>query len=231
MGRSAKSGFRGRLVRVGLYVVLAVGAAAVICDRWVAFSASGRVFADAALVRPCETALVLGTKPVVEGGRSNQFFDTRMDAAAGLYRSGRVSHLIVSGDNHTAAYDEPSAMRGALMSRGVPDSAITLDYAGFRTLDSVVRAKSVFGQRRIVVVSQAFHCERAVFIAARYGIDAVGFAAPTPTGAGWVMTRAREIGARVRAVLDACVVGTRPHFDEPPEATWASGLRGIGQEN
>lgn len=128
-----------------------------------------------------------------------------------------MRHLIVSGDNHVAGYDEPSEMRNALLGAGVPASVITLDYAGFRTLDSVVRAKSVFGQSRFVVVSQGFHCERAVFIARRSGIDAVGFVAQSPAGTGGVMVRGREVLARTAAVLDVYVLGTRPRFDGPAE--------------
>lgn len=112
--------------------------------------------------------LVPGTKP---GG---PYFRNRIDAAVALYKSGKVKWLIVSGDNRYAAYNEPQAMQQALMKKGIPESAIYCDYAGFTTLDSVVRARDVFGQNRITLVSQKFQNLRAIYLARHYGIDAVG---------------------------------------------------------
>lgn len=196
----------------------AVGVGAIVgSEWWVVAAARGRVHAAATDVSACDVALVLGTNPLVDSVRRNLFFEYRMDAAAELFAGGKVRHLIVSGDNHTDEYDEPTAMREALVKRGVPESAITLDYAGFRTLDSVVRVRTVFGQERVVVVSQAFHCERAVFIARRHGIEAQGYVARMPGGAPGRMVRAREMLARTRAVLDVCVLNARPKFDGPAE--------------
>lgn len=202
---------------VGFTLVIAAVLAIVACDRWVASTARDRLFTAAADVPGCDVALVLGTSPLIDGERRNLFFEYRMDAAAGLFAAGRVRHLIVSGDNHTRAYDEPTAMRDALVQRGVPESAITLDYAGFRTLDSVVRAGTVFGQDRIVVVSQHFHCERAIFIADARGIDAVGYVARSPGGRAALKVRLREAAARTGAVVDTCVLSTAPRFAGPPE--------------
>ena len=202
-------------VLLALGVVLGLGVLA--CDRWVAASTHGRLFTAAANVPECDVALVLGTNPLVDGERRNLFFEYRMDAAAELFAAGRVRHFIVSGDNHTVEYDEPTAMRDALMQRGVLESAITLDYAGFRTLDSVVRADAVFGQDRIVVVSQQFHCERAIFIAKDRGIDAVGYIARAPGGKAALKVRVREAAARAAAVLDTCVLNRSPRFSGPYE--------------
>jgi SanA protein len=125
--------------------------------------------------------------------------------------------VIVSGDNSTQYYDEASAMKKALVENGVPDSVITLDYAGFRTLDSVVRCKWVFGQSDIILVSQEFQNERALFIAEHFGINAVGFnAQDVPEGYG-LKTSIREYFARVKAVLDIYVLKTQPKFPGPPE--------------
>jgi SanA protein len=195
--------------------VIAVGA--VVCDRIVASAGSGRLHAKAEDVPCTDVALVLGTNPRVSGGRDNLFFKYRIEAAAELFHAGRVRHLIVSGDNHVSTYDEPSEMRDALVAAGVPGESITLDYAGFRTLDSVVRAREVFGQSRIVVVSQAFHCERALFIAAQNGIEAAGFVARGPVGADGLRVRAREVLARCAAVIDTVVLGRKPRFSGPPE--------------
>lgn len=174
------------------------------------------MYFDAASTPERDVALVLGTSPTTNG-RKNLFFVARMEAASELYRLGKVRHIIVSGDNRRAEYDEPTAMREALIASGVPDAAITRDYAGFRTLDSVVRARDVFGQSRVTIVSQEFHDARAIFIAQDHGIDAIGLAASDVAGARGFVVRARETLARTLAVLDTKVLGTRPHFPGPPE--------------
>jgi SanA protein len=124
--------------------------------------------------------------------------------------------LIVSGDNGSKQYDEPTAMKEDLVRRGVPPDAIYCDYAGFRTLDSIVRAERVFGQRRFMVVSQRFHNERAVFLARRHGLDAEAFDAGDVTGGSGWMTHLREYLARVQAVLDVTLLRTKPRFEGPP---------------
>jgi SanA protein len=160
-------------------------------------------------------ALVLGCSPKI-GGSPNLFFKFRIDAAVALHRAGRVKAFIVSGDNGTKDYDEPTVMKEALVARGVPESAIYCDYAGFRTLDSVVRAQSIFGQSRFIIVSQHFHNERAIFLARRRGLDAVGFDAADVSRSMAPMTYLREYLARVQAVLDVTLLQTRPKFDGPP---------------
>ena len=99
----------------------------------------------------------------------------RIDACERLYKAGKVSKILVSGDNHSKDYDEPSCMKQALMERGIPESDIVLDYAGFRTLDSVVRCKKVFGQERVTIISQGYHNTRAIYLAKCSGIDAIGY--------------------------------------------------------
>lgn len=105
---------------------------------------------------------------------NNVFFSTRIEAAKTLYERGKIKHILVSGDNSTAAYNEPESMRKALLKAGIPKEDITLDYAGFRTLDSVVRANVIFGQENgFTIISQPFHVERALFLARANGIDAI----------------------------------------------------------
>lgn len=171
-----------------------------------------RVFDDAAAVPASRVGLVLGCAERLADGRPNLFFTLRIRAAAELYAAGKVEYLLVSGDNGTKSYDEPTAMKAALVRAGVPDDRVVLDFAGFRTLDSVVRAREVFGQTRITIVSQRFHNERAVYLARRHGIAAYGYNAPDVGGAGGAAVRAREVLARVKAVLDVRVLGTRPRF-------------------
>lgn len=188
------------------------------CEWWVRNVAAAECFEQVADVPQAPVALVLGCSETLPDGRNNLYFGRRMDAAAELFHSGKIERLIVSGDNHTVEYDEPTAMKAALVERGVPEERIHCDYAGFRTLDSVVRAELVFGQRSFVIVSQRFHAERAVFLARSRGLEAWGFCATAVGGGAGLRMRARETVARTAAVLDAHVFGTQPKFlGEPVE--------------
>ncbi len=158
------------------------------------------------------TGLLLGCAQYLSDGRENLFFRYRMEAALRLFRENKIDYLIVSGDNSTIEYDEPTAMKNWLVARGVPAEYIYCDYAGFRTLDSVVRAREIFEQSQLVIISQPFHNQRAVFIARKMGIDAVGFnAAAVQSGAAF-KTHFREQFARVKTLLDVYVLGTPPKY-------------------
>ena len=157
-------------------------------------------------------ALILGTSKYTARGNTNLFFKHRITAAADLYLLGKVKHIIVSGDNRKANYNEPRQMLKALIALGVPSEAITLDFAGFRTLDSVVRCKKIFGQNEIIIISQRFHLERALFIANKYDINAVGFAAQDPSKKYGFKTRFREIFAKTKAVIDLYIIHKKPKF-------------------
>ncbi len=138
-----------------------------------------------------------------------------MNAAFELWKNGKADYLLVSGDNHTASYDEPTQMMNALVRRGVPEIAIVRDFAGFRTLDSVVRAHRVFGERRFCIVSQKDHLMRAIYIAKQHGIEALGYAAKDVTLREGLRTKVREAFARLQAVLDVGVLSREPHFLGP----------------
>lgn len=214
-GRAAGRRIRRRVRWLGLAVLaagLSVPASAVLIRR----AADGRVYDDVTAVPARRVALVLGCARTLGNGRTNLFFRHRVRAAAGLYHAGRAEFIIVSGDNHRAGYDEPGDMKQDLVALGVPAERIYCDYAGFRTLDSVVRARTVFGQTQITVVSQAFHNERALFIARHHGVDAIGFNAPGVGRRYSFTTLCREQFARVKTVLDVFVLRTPPKFGGPP---------------
>lgn len=180
---------------------------------WVSLSTRNQVHHALADLPKARAALLLGTAPYAKSGGYNQFFKTRIEAAAALYNSGKVERLIVSGDNRTKRYNEPREMYRALVKAGVPDSVIVMDFAGFRTFDSVVRAQKVFGQQSFIVISQRFHVERAVFIANAKGSTAHGFVADDPASfAAMVRIQLREVLARGMTVLDCYILGTEPHF-------------------
>src|SRR4051812_44765415 len=121
-------------------------------SAWVLWGAKGRTYSAVSKIPENEVGLVLGTSPTL-GTWQNPYFEGRMDAAAKLYHAGKVRHLLLSGDNGTRGYDEPTAMKDALISRGIPESALHLDYAGFRTLDSMARAQAVFGVRELTIIT------------------------------------------------------------------------------
>jgi SanA protein len=182
------------------------------CRTSVIGAGEGRIMENAAEVPKCEVALVLGCSRLLSGKWENRYFNYRIDAVTELYEAGRVEHILVSGDNSRTEYDEPSDMKAALMERGIPEDRIHCDYAGFRTLDSVVRAKEVFKQDRIVIVSQEFHVQRALYLAQQKGIEAYGYPARDVEGEGGRKTKLREELARVKAVLDVKFLGTDPKF-------------------
>jgi SanA protein len=178
-------------------------------------AAAGRVYSDVNLVPHRRVGLVLGCSEHLGGGYINPFFTTRIQAAADLFRAGKVDYLVVSGDNHRKGYDEPTDMKCALMRAGIPANRIQCDYAGFRTLDSVVRAKAVFGQNQITVISQDFHARRAIFLAHHHDVDAIAFAAPDIDPYSSFTTRCREQLSKVNAVLDIYLFHRHPKFLGP----------------
>jgi len=187
-------------------------------DRACARAAQGRVFQSVADVPERQIGLVLGTSRETRHGKPNLHFKQRIEAAAALFRAGKVKHLLVSGDNHIASYSEPDDMRDALVAAGVPASAITCDYAGFHTLDSIVRAKEIFGVPRCTIITENFHCPRALWIASQHSLDAIAFAAPDVRLKSWsIRADAREQLARAWCTVDACVLHRGPKFLGPKE--------------
>ena len=160
--------------------------------------------------------VVLGCRKTFSNGLSNLYFTRRIVAAAELYKAGKVDCLIVSGDNHVKTYDEASDMKSSLVEAGVPEAQIVCDYAGFRTLDTVVRAKKVFGLDSFVVISQPDHVRRAVFTARGFGCDAYGYAAQDVNGRYSIKTTIREQLAKIAAVLDV-ILRRSPKFLGPRE--------------
>jgi len=202
------------LVIVGLLAMMAFIA---VCQWLVLRAGNGRLYDNVANTPQRDIGLLLGTSDKQGNGNSNPFFENRIAAAAALYQADKIRHILVSGDNSRKDYDEPAMMLRALVVAGVPKTAITLDYAGFRTLDSVVRAKEVFGLTQFTIISQRFHDQRSLMIARHYGIDAIGFCAGDIALRYGLKTQIREAFARVKAVLDLYVLNTQPKFLGPKE--------------
>ena len=178
---------------------------------WVIKSTEDKVFSDYKELPINEVGLVLGTSNKLTNGSPNPFFENRIKTAAALYHEKKVSHFILSGDNRTRYYNEPIEMKKALVKLGVPASAITLDYAGLRTLDSIVRSKEIFGQDKITIITQPFHCYRAIFISNYYNMDAVAVVASEPAQEDKFNVYFREYFARTKAILDLYILKTAPH--------------------
>ncbi|MBL4625208.1 MAG: YdcF family protein [Flavobacteriales bacterium] len=183
-----------------------------LCNIWIVSSTEDKLFSAIKSIPKNDVGLVLGASLKTRRGNINLYFKYRMEAAAKLYHAGKIKHILVSGDNHHKSYDESTDMKEYLVKLGVPAAKITLDYAGFRTLDSVVRSNKVFGQKSITIISQEFHNQRAVFIATKNGIDAVGFNAKSVPHRYGKKTVIREYIAKFKAVLDIYVLWKQPKF-------------------
>ncbi len=192
-------------MRLILFALFGLGALAlaVVLLAWVAERrldqrAEERSFGDVARLPNVDVALVLGTAPIGPEGGPNVYFVHRLDAAAALWKAGKVKYVIVSGSPN-----EPAAMRAGLVERGVPPAAIYSDPAGYRTWDSVLRARDVFGQNRLIIVSQRFHLSRALFQARHAGIEAWGFEARDVDSPYSIFTELRRFPSALRAYYDA----------------------------
>jgi SanA protein len=179
---------------------------------WVIGAAQSRVYDDIGRLPGNDVGLVLGTSPYTRRGNRNLLFRHRVRAAAELYAAGKVRHLLLSGANPDETYNEPRKLYQALVELGVPRTAMTFDFAGFRTLDSVVRAKEVFGLDRVTIISQRYHGYRAVFIARNRGLEAVAYSRPEEDARQPLRAETREYLARGMAVLDLFVLFKRPKY-------------------
>ncbi len=165
--------------------------------HWISFKAKGLTYDDIDTIPKNNVGLVLGASKWAPSGSINLFYKHRVDAAVALYKAGKIDYILVSGDNGRKDYDEPTDFKNDLVANGIPAEHIFLDYAGFRTLDSIVRAKKIFGQNAITIISQKFHNERAIYIAQHNDIDAVAYNAKDV-----YKTPPREYLARTKARLD-----------------------------
>jgi len=185
-------------------------------DRWVSWKSEDDIISDINKVPEFQVAVVLGTSKYL-GRTLNEYYSHRIEAAIKLYNMGTVSRFLLSGDNAHRSYNEPWTMKRDLLKAGVPDKNIFLDYAGFRTLDSIVRAKRIFDTDNFLIITQRFHCERALFIAKYHDIKASCLAVPGPTNYSGTSVRLREVFARTKAFFDLYIFNVQPKFLGPKE--------------
>ncbi len=206
------------LKKTGLWLLILTALLFVViltCNWVIIGAAKGKLYDRIAEIPANRVGLLLGTSPRLRGGKPNLYFHYRIEAAAALYHAGKISRILVSGDNRKRNYNEPIEMQKALIAQGVPDSVIVLDYAGFRTLDSVVRSRKVFGQDSLTIISQAFHNERALYLARQNHIQAIGFNARDVNVYSGFKTNARELLARVKMFIDLSLGKGPKHLGDP----------------
>lgn len=194
-------------------LLLIVGAAALFGINAYVTKEGTPLYSSIQKVPAKKSALLLGTSKYIAKGKKNYFYTYRIQAATALWKAGKIKAIVVSGDNGTKYYDETTTMYKDLIKAGVPAEYITKDYAGFRTLDSVVRAEAIFDLKNYIIISQKFHLERALFIAKAKGQKVIGFMAKDiPGTAAAYRMKAREYLARAKAFLDVYILGTGPKF-------------------
>lgn len=202
-----------RLITPLILLLLISALMMIFLDRWISWKTSPYVSDSINEVKPRQVGVVLGTAKYYRTGSTNQYYRYRLRGAIDAYTMGKVHYLLVSGDNALRSYNEPSTMRKDLIKGGVNPADIVLDYAGFRTLDSIVRTRKVFGTNNFTIISQRFHCERALFIALSQGIEAQCYAVPSPKDIFSI--RLREVAARMAALVDIYVLHKQPRFLGP----------------
>ena len=199
-----------RIVKGLIILFFGVIIGILICNWWVVYNTRNQIYFNVDELPANDVGLVLGTSKYVRTGKENLFFRFRMEATARLWQEGKVKHLILSGNNDSEYYNEPVDMQRALVKLGVPASVMTLDYAGYRTFDSVVRCKEVFGQEKITIISQNSHIARAIYIGNHEGMEAIAFAAQDVPDGYSLRTLIREYLARPYALLDVYVFHPQP---------------------
>lgn len=173
--------------------------------------ASSKIYKDAKSIPYNKVGLLLGTSKYVSKGQLNLYYIYRIQAAVKLFKNKKISYILVSGDNGDKSYNEPKKIKEDLIKSGVPKDRIVLDYAGFRTLDSVIRASEVFGETNFTVISQQFHNERAIYLASKFGNNAIGFNATSVSKRYGLKVQIREYLARVKVFIDI-LFGVKPKF-------------------
>ncbi|WP_075321320.1 SanA/YdcF family protein [Histophilus somni] len=186
----------------------------IIIDRSIAWYVQDRIYTKIEELPSRPYGIVLGTAKYFSKNNPNLYYNNRLTATVELFKQEKIDYLLLSGDNRTMQYNEPITMFKDLRKMDIPEDVMYMDFAGFRTLDSVIRADKVFKAQPMTIITQQFHCERALFIAKFYDIDAICFAAKSP--ANYLSVRMRELFARVKAILDI-VLEKEPYFLGNPE--------------
>lgn len=200
-----------KLFKIGFVLGLILSGMILLSNYLIESNAKNKTFTDVSQIPKNKVGLVLGTAKMLQNGNINRYYKYRIEATVALFKAGKIQYVIVSGDNSTKTYDEPTDFKNDLIAGGIPENSIYLDYAGFRTLDSVVRAKEIFGQQSITIISQEFHNERAIYLAENNAIKAIGFNAKNVSAHYGFKTNLREYLARTKVFFDI-LFNVQPKF-------------------
>lgn len=195
----------------GLATLLPFCLVLIICNITIEVATKGKTYGDIEQIPKNKVGLVLGTSNKLVGGKSNPYYTSRINATISMFKAGKIDYVLVSGDNGTPYYNEPLVFKKDLIKGGIPEERIFLDHAGFRTLDSMFRAKMIFGLERVTVISQEFHNKRAIYLAEKKGLKAIGYNAGNPSIKHGIKVQVREYFARVKVFIDLAM-NTQPKF-------------------
>lgn len=190
------------IVLISVILVIAV---TWIANNLIEKSSDEFVFNDLNKIPHNKVGLLLGTSKFLKSGLPNQYFSNRIQATVDLYKSHKIEFVVISGDNSKKDYNEPLDMKNELIKNGIPENKIYLDYAGFRTYDSVIRLDEIFGQKSFTIISQDFHNRRAIYIAKYKDLKAIGFNAKDIDLYNGFKTKLREKFARVKVFVDILI--------------------------
>ena len=199
------------LLKISGLLIIALILVIFVCNIIISSTAEGQTYTDTDTIPANRVGLVLGTSNRLTNGSPNPYYTYRINATIALYKARKIEFVLVSGDNGSIYYNEPNTIKKDLINGGIPEHVIFLDYAGFRTLDSMFRAKFVFGLDKVTVISQKFHNERAIYIAKQKGLKAIGFNAQDISTSQGLKVQTREYLARVKVFIDM-VLNTQPKF-------------------
>ena len=207
-----KNRFKLKRIKIILTVLILIATGSVIvCNIVINKTTDNLIYNDVNLIPHNKVGLILGTSKYLKSGQKNMYFVHRIDAAAKLYNAGKIDFFVISGDNSRKTYNEPLDMKNELIHQGIPEGKIYLDYAGFRTYDSVIRMNKIFGQTTFTIISQEFHNQRACYIAKRLGLNSIGFNAKDVSSYNGFKTNLREKFARVKVFIDF-LIDKEPKF-------------------
>jgi SanA protein len=201
MTSDLKKNCRRLFVAVILLFVTTLG-----INLYIIFSTKNFIFHQTMDLPQREFALVLGTEPFRPDGSTNLHFINRTDLAAKVYLSGKVTHLLISGNKNNRGFNEAMEMKKKILAKNVPESALELDFDGTRTWESVRRAKEVYHLQKVIIITDAFHAPRAIFLCRHFGIDALAMCPANDPFSLWsVRYNVKEYFARLIAIFDILI--------------------------
>lgn len=200
-----------KLTKIFLFLLIVSVFSIFLSNKLIEKNAQGKTYAETKNIPKNKVGLLLGTSKLLKNGQINLYYKYRLNATIKLFKSNKIDFIVISGDNGSKIYDEPTDFKNDLVKAGIPENKIFLDYAGFRTLDSVVRVKEIFGQNSVTIISQQFHNERAIYLAEHFDIKAIGFNAKNISGTYGLKVQLREYLARVKVFVDI-VFNVEPKF-------------------